>query len=110
MAGDIPPDKEYSYTVPCSVAHPGLCVTRDFWCWDRLMVSMKSLRRLVLKKKQTNTIEILYSKLPKLRAIPHPRKKIDFCAEGAEKKFLRALLFLVQEAATHTGTLTWAGA
>ena len=38
------------------------------------------------------------------------RKFLTFCAEGAEKIFLRALLFLVQEAATHTGALTSAGA
>ena len=37
------------------------------------------------------------------------RKFLTFCAEGAENIFLRPLLFLV-EAATHTLTLTWAGA
>ena len=28
-AGDIPADVKYSYRVPCSVKHPGICKTRD---------------------------------------------------------------------------------
>ena len=38
------------------------------------------------------------------------RKIFTFCAEGAEKIFLRALLFLVEGGAGHTATLTSGGA
>ena len=38
------------------------------------------------------------------------RKFLTFCAEGAEKIFLRALLFLVQEGGRNTGHWISAGA
>ena len=38
------------------------------------------------------------------------RKFLTFCAEGAEKIFLRALLFFVQDGGRNTGHWTSAGA
>ena len=41
--GAIPAKKKYSYTLPCGLAHPGICATRHAWCLPQVKAATKSI-------------------------------------------------------------------